>query len=65
MMGCGFIFHPHHIKDGDPFHSFLNPVLDTSGGGFCYSTLAAFGKAASLTDFKNKKSADSFRCPRF
>jgi hypothetical protein len=30
MMGCGFIFHPHLIKDGDPFHSLLKAVLDTS-----------------------------------
>ena len=30
MMGCGFIFHPHLIKDGDPFHSILNAVLDSS-----------------------------------
>ncbi|MGB7747603.1 MAG: hypothetical protein WBN75_09985, partial [Verrucomicrobiia bacterium] len=29
--GLWFQFHPHLIKDGDPFHLFSNPVLDTSG----------------------------------
>ena len=31
-MGLGFIFITLILtKDGDPFHSFLNAVLDTSG----------------------------------
>jgi Holliday junction resolvasome RuvABC endonuclease subunit len=28
--GLWFQFHPHLIKDGDPFHPFLKSVLDTS-----------------------------------
>jgi len=28
--GLWFQFHPHLIKDGDTFHPFSNPVLDSS-----------------------------------
>jgi hypothetical protein len=30
MMGCGFTFHPHPTRDGDPFHPLFENLIWTA-----------------------------------